>query len=242
MTSGDEKTRKTKAVRRKPAVAIADQTTRRVKAVKRRAPERETPSTNLLPPEALKAKSFRFLETNLGFGFQSDLTTDRYEVQLPDCTPLLFTPRRFSLLPGWKFEVRDMHDMPRFSLHLGLHKLVMRRMEVRDPDGVEIVRFEQRFSMLTVEFDILDPDGHLLFKLFQPSSAYTTYEIRSGEAVVARLSKDRRPPVKGLREVVDFVDAFRVDITSSLLDDRDRIVLIAAAIFMDRLYQSGERD
>lgn len=196
----------------------------------------------LLPPEALKERTFRFLETNLGWGLQSDLTTDRYEVQLRDRTPVLYTPRQFSVLPGWHFEVRDLSDVLRFTLSLGLQKLVMRKLTVFTPEGEELGRLEQRFSLMEVKFDILNPDGSLRFTLYQPGERYTEYEIRDGDFCMARISKDRLPPAKGLREVMKFEDAFRVDLESSTLDERDRVLIIAAAIFMDRLFHTGEKD
>lgn len=232
MTDGG-KTRKVKAVQRKPS--IADQNTRPVKAVKRKPR-----SLGLLPEEALTSKSYRFLETNLGLGFKSDLTTDRYEVQLEDHSAVLFTPQKFSLLPGWYFEVCDMYEVVRFTLSLGLQKLVMRKLTVRTPEGEEIGRLEQRFSMMEVKFDILNPDGSVRFTLFQPAEQFTVYEIRVDEFCVARISKDRPAPMKGVRDVLRFEDAFRVDLESSSLDEVDRVLIIAAAIFMDRVFHTGE--
>lgn len=196
----------------------------------------------LLPPEALEQKCFRFLETNLGWGLQTNLTTDRYEVQSRDRTPLLYTPRLFSVLPGWHFEVRDMSDVLRFTLSLGLQKLVMRKLTVFTPEGEELGRLEQRFSLMEVKFDILNPDGSLRFTLYQPAERYTVYEIRDGEFCVARISKDRPPRAKSMRDVMKFEDAFRVDLESSTLDECDRVLIIAAAIFMDRIFHSGDSD
>ena len=196
----------------------------------------------LLPPEALAQKCFRFLETNLGWGLQTNLTTDRYEVQASDRTPLLYTPRLFSVLPGWHFEVRDMSDVLRFTLSLGLQKLVMRKLTVFTPEGEELGRLEQRFSLMEVKFDILNPDGSLRFTLYQPAERYTVYEIREGDFCMARISKDRPPRAESLRDAMKFEDAFRVDLESSTLDERDRVLIIAAAIFMDRIFHSGESD
>ena len=235
--SDDETTRKVKSVRRKTQTPVTDQPTRKVKAVQRRPAPR---SLGLLPPEALKEKCFRFLETNLGWGLQTSHTPNRYEVQLTDRTPLLYTPRQFSMLPGWHFEVRDMSDVLRFTLTLGLQKLVMRKLTVFTPGGEELGRLEQRFSLMEVKFDVLNPDGSLRFTLYQPGERFTEYEIRDGDFCVARISKDRPAPVEGLRDLMKFEDAFRVDLESSTLDERDRVLIIAAAIFMDRLFQSDD--
>lgn len=234
--SDDGTTRKVKAVRRKAATPVGEQATRRVKAVKRPPPA--PASRGLLPVEALKAKCFRFLETKPAWGFQSDFTTNRYEVQLGDRTPVLYTPRRLSLLPGWRFEVRDLGDVPRFTLSLGLQKLVMRKLTVFTPGGEELGRLEQRFTMMEVKFDLLNPDGSLRFTLYQPAEKYTVYEIRHGDFCVARISKDRAPPMKGLGDLLRFEDAFRVDLESSTLDEVDRVLIIAAAIFMDRVFHT----
>lgn len=229
-----------KAVRRRAATPIAEQATRKVQAVKRKRPA--PVSLGLLPDEALKARCFRFLETNLGGGRQSSLTTNRYEVQLDDRTPVLYTPQRFSLLPGWSFEARDLDGVLRFTLSLGLQKLVMRKLTVFTPEGEELGRLEQRFSMMEVKFDILKPDGSLRFTLYQPAEKYTVYEIRAGDFCVARISKDRAPPVEGLRDLLRFEDAFRVDLESTALDEVDRVLIIAAAIFMDRVFHTGKHD
>lgn len=237
MTDGG-KTRKVKAVARKTQTAIADQATRPVKAVKRKP----VSSLGLLPGEALNARCFRFLETNLGWGVKSDLTTDRYEVQLEDRSAVLYTPQKLSLLPGWHFEVRDMSEVLRFTLSLGLQKLVMRKLTVFTPEKEELGRLEQRFSLMEVKFDILNPDGSIRFTLYQPAEKFTVYEIRDGDFCVARISKDQPPPMKGIRDVMKFEDAFRVDLESSTLDERDRVLIIAAAIFMDRVFHTGEDD
>ena len=231
MTDGG-KTRNVKAVQRRAKTPVAEQATGPVKAV-RRAPK----PLGLLPEDALKGSSFRFLETNPGWGIS---TTDRYEVQLADRTPVLYTPQKFSLLPGWHFEVRDMRDALLFTLSLGLKKLVMRKLTVFTPEAEELGRLEQRFSLLEVKFDILNPDGSLRFTLYQPAAKYTSYDIRDGDFQVARIAKDALPPRKARRGMVK--DAFRVDFESSTLDERDRVLIIAAALFMDRVFHTGEDD
>lgn len=234
--SDDERTRKVKAVHRKPQNTVANEATRPVKAVKRRATK-----LGLLPEAALTARAFRFLETNLGWGFESDFTTHRYEVQLDDRTPILQAPPRFSLLPGWRFELLDLADRPRFTLSLGLQKLVMRTLTVLAPDGEVLGRLEQRFSLMDVKFDILNPDGSTHFTLYQPSDVFTRYEVRVRDACVARISKDRPDRTRGFRDMMAFEDAFKVELESSLLDERDRVLLIASAIFMDRVFHTGKR-
>ena len=236
MSDDDGATRKVKAVKRK--TPIADQATRRVQAVKRKP---KPVSLGLLPEEAMKGSTFRFLETNLGWGFKSDLTTDRYEIQLNDRTPVLQLPPDFSLfLPGWHFDVCDMAGTVRFTLSLGLQKLVMRKLTVCDAEGSELGRIEQRFSLMEVKFDIVNPDGSLRFEIFQPAEKFTVYEIREKDFVIARISKDRPAPMKGIKEVLNFEDAFRVDLESKLIDERDRVLIIAAAIFMDRVFHTTE--
>ena len=165
---------------------------------------------------------------------------DDAHIMAGESTPLLYTPRQFSMLPGWHFEVRDMSDVLRFTLTLGLQKLVMRKLTVFTPGGEELGRLEQRFSLMEVKFDVLNPDGSLRFTLYQPGERFTEYEIRDGDFCVARISKDRPAPVEGLRDLMKFEDAFRVDLESSTLDERDRVLIIAAAIFMDRLFQSDD--
>jgi hypothetical protein len=234
----DGKTRKVKAVQRKKATPITEQATREVKAVKRKPPKPE--SLGLLPEEALSSRVYRFLETNLGWGFKSDLTTDRYEVQLNDRSPVLYTPQRFSLFPGWSFEVRDTSGELRFKLSLGLQRLVMRKLTILTPDDQELGRLEQRFSLMEVKFDILNPDGSVRFTLYQPAEAFTVYEILDQGFCVARISKDQAPERKELRDMASFEDAFRVDLESDTLDEIDRVLIISAAIFMDRVFHTGE--
>jgi len=92
------------------------------------------------------------------------------------------------------------------------------------------------------KFQRPNPDGPSRFTLDQPAGKYTVYGIRDGACCVARISKDKPPPMKGLRDVLKFEDAFRVDLESSSLDERDRVLIIAAAIFMDRVFHTGEKD
>jgi hypothetical protein len=61
----DGETRKVRAVRRKKASSVADAPTRAVKAVRRRTvPNAAAAPLGLLPTAALKARTFRFVESN----------------------------------------------------------------------------------------------------------------------------------------------------------------------------------
>lgn len=235
----DQRTRKVRAVQRKAKAPVADVPTRRVKAVRRKAePNLNAPPEGLLPQEALKAKTFRFVESNNNWG--SGFTTDAYEVQLSDRTPVLRSPRRFEMFPGWRFELRDLEGSLRFTLELGRKKLVLDTLEVTAPDGEVIARIEQRPTLMEVKFDIFDGKGRERFLLFQAAAGYTSYDVLERGFRVARISKDKAPPVKNFFTLDGFVDAFRVDLDSALLDERDRVTLIAAALFMDRIYFTGE--
>ena len=155
---------------------------------------------------------------------------------------MLYARQRFSFFSGWKFEVRDLDDGVRFKLSLGLQKLLMRKLTVSTPEGEELGRFEQRFTLMEVKFDILRPDGSLRFTLYQPAERYTVYEIRDGDFCVARISKDRLPTAQDMPRHLNFKDAFRVDLESTTLDDVDRVLILSAAIFMDRVFHSGKND
>ncbi len=238
--SDDGTTRKVKPVRRRVATPVAEQATRPVKAVKRRPPA--PAPRGLLPAEALQGSCYRFVETNLGWGRKTSLTTNRYEVQLGDRTPVLYTPQRFSLSPGWRFEVRDLRDALRFTLQLGLHKLVMRKLTVRTPGGEVLGRLEQRFSLMEVKFEVLNPDGSLRFTLYQPAEKHTAYDICRGDAWVAHIARDEAPPMVGPGDMLRFEDAFRVDLATSTVDEVDRVLIIAATLFMDRVFHTGDMD
>ncbi len=235
----DEKTRPARAVRRRPAASsIADVPTRKVQAVQRRAPASTPMPRGLLPREASTTRCFRFLETR-GL-LQSGFTTDRYDVSDDEGAVFLQVARSFSLFPGRRLELIDLEGNLRFSMIRRRRNLVLNDLDVYAPDELLLARFEQRFTGFEVKFDIFDTDGALRFHLFQPQEVATRFDVLVGETVVATIGKDSRPITDDVVEFLRFVDAFRVDLHSRHLDERDRVILLAAALFLDRVFFTGK--
>lgn len=133
--------------------------------------------------------------------------------------------RRFELLvygPAREIALRVVHPF----------RWVFKRLEVQGADGRPIGAVQQRFSVLKKSFDVEDARGRAVIQvrsgLFRP----WRFDFERNGRMVARVEK-RWSGV--LSEAFTDRDNFRVTFDPALGDD-ERLVVLAAAIFVDLRY------
>jgi hypothetical protein len=238
MADDDEKTKPVRAVQRRAApTPIADLPTGPMRAVKRRSPAPAS-GPGLLPKEARQETCFHFVERSTVL--RASTTSDRYEVFLRDGRQVLHVPATNQLLKGRRLEFHDEHQRVRFTVVHSLRKLVLNDLAIFDDADAPLGRITQHLTAREVKFDVLDARDALRFTLFQAADEHTRYEVRDGDFVVATLARERPDTRARGRWAWLTVDAFRVELHSSTLDETDRILLLSAGLFMDRLFSDQE--
>lgn len=227
----DDKTRPVKAVQRRSS-SVSEAATRKVKAVKRRPP---VVQARWLSAEVQGSSVYRFIE-RLG------LRASPYDVTLGGEEVVLRALPRTTLLAGWHYDFVDLHEQPLFSVRRGLHKLIFHELTVLDADGSPLARFRQKPSVLSVHFEVSDAAGEPRFDLRQPANTTTRFTLERGGVPAAQLARDYRKWDGSLKQAITVRDAFKAMELNAALDELDRVVVLAAALFMDRLYFTDDHD
>jgi uncharacterized protein YxjI len=173
------------------------------------------------------------------FGFE---TRNKYELRTPDDRVVGFAAEQAKGLLAvlgrmvfghWRtFEVH-VFDAGRNLLFRAVHpfRFFFQRLEVSSADGRALGALQQRFSILSKEFDVEDASGTVVLRmrsgLFRP---WTFPFLREGNEV-ARVEKKWGGL---LREAFTDADTFRVVLGQTSGDER--ALLIAAAVFVDLQY------
>lgn len=224
---GERETRLVKAVQRKPAAAVANVETRRVKAVKRRA-------ARLLPAALLEANALWFSEVS-----RLNFTGNDYEIGLGPRSPELLAESRLHVFRGWRYDFTEA-GVTRFSMSRKSQLLVFAGLKVFDAEKKVLGEFHQRATGFSVHFDVVDAAGTVRLSVRQPADVWTEFTVWRGDRRLAELFRCDRPG-SSLFEADRVVDAFRLEFHGPT-DEVDRALIIAAGIFLDRLYFSrGDR-
>jgi uncharacterized protein YxjI len=109
---------------------------------------------------------------------------------------------------------------------------ILQRLEVALESGRPLGALQQRFSIFYKRFDVLDANGRVTMQVASPFFRPWTFSFQRDGREVARIEKKWSGL---LREMFTDADRFRVVFVDSL--DRDeRLLLLAAAIFIDLRY------
>jgi uncharacterized protein YxjI len=93
---------------------------------------------------------------------------------------------------------------------------------------------QQRFAWLNKKFDFLDTRGRVVMTMTSPLWKIWTFPIKKGDRDVSVIEKKWSGLAK---ELFTDADNFRVRFSESkLLTADDRLLLLAAAVFIDLLY------
>jgi uncharacterized protein YxjI len=140
------------------------------------------------------------------------------------------------LLAGhWRrFEVHFFDPARQLALR-AVHpfRFFFQRLEVSRADGRLLGIVQQRLSLLSKRFDVLDASGQLLLTVSSPVWRPWTFSFEHQGRDVARVEKKWSGL---LREAFTDADRFRVQFSSSELGADERALVLAAAVFIDVQY------
>lgn len=222
-----------------------DDETRPVRAVRKRIEEQETKlrpavvrrnSPRLLPTEIAGTTVVRSVERSKLL--RTDLSTDTYHFE--NGALVASAPWRL-LFHRWRFDFHDADGKLRFWFERGLRRLLFNQLEVFDANDVLLGRFEQQLSGLEVHFEVFDADGKPRFSLKQPAGTYASYFATFDGAELGRIGPERVEWDGSAKQALTTEDALRIEFNNEA-DELDRVLLIAGAVFMDRIYSTGKNE
>jgi len=222
-----------------------DDETRPVRAVRKRIEEQETKlrpavarrnSQRLLPTEVAATNVVRSVERSRLL--RTDLSTDTYHFE--NGALVARAPWRL-LFHRWRFDFVDADGKLRFWFERKLKRLIFNGLEVFDANNALLGRFEQQLSGLDVHFEVFDAEGEQRFSLKQPAGTYASYFATRDGAELGRIAPDRVEWDGSAKQTLTVEDALKIEFNNAA-DEVDRVLLIAGAVFMDRIYSTGKNE
>ncbi|MCB0394941.1 MAG: hypothetical protein KDD25_10295 [Bdellovibrionales bacterium] len=107
------------------------------------------------------------------------------------------------------------------------------RIEVRDQRNQLIGSLQQRFSILSKNFDVEDAFGRAVMTVRSPVWKFWTFVFKRGPQEVGRVEKKWSGL---LNEVFTDRDHFRVSFSPSVSDSNSRLLQLSAGLFVDLQY------
>jgi uncharacterized protein YxjI len=143
---------------------------------------------------------------------------------------LAFLARMF--FGHWRtFEIHFFDEARQLVLR-ALHpfRFFFQRLEVSSADGRLIGAIQQRFSLLSKRFDVMDASGRVLLTVSSPIWRPWSFAFERQERTLARVEKKWSGL---LREAFTDADRFRVTFDSGELGPDERSLVLAGALFID---------
>jgi len=171
-------------------------------------------------------------------------TRNKYEIQGAQGQPVGYAAEQSTGIVGalmrqlmghWReFEIH-IFDVHRQLLLVAHHpfRFFFQRLEVRQKDGTPIGAIQQRFALLYKKFDVVDSRGRLLCQMEAPFWRIWTFPIFKMGREVASIKKKWSGLLK---EAFTDADNFRVEFADPTLDERERALVMVAALFVDLVY------
>lgn len=144
-----------------------------------------------------------------------------------------FLTRQF--LGHWRtFEI-FIFDQNREIVFKCLHpfRFIFNRFEVYNVTGEPLGVLQQRFSIFSRRFDVLDRRQNIIFQMVSPLIRFWTFKFLRRGSEVARIEKKWSGL---LSEGFTDKDNFRLSIKDPNLDSDTRILLMASCLFVDLMY------
>lgn len=175
------------------------------------------------------------------FGFE---TRNKYEISDANGATLGFAAEQSRSLIGFIFRQLFGHwrrfDILIFSAQRqplyrarNRFRIWFTRLEVSKTDETPLGAIQKRFSFISKKFDIQDPTGQVLMTVRSPFWRIWTFPVKT-------LGKERAVIRKkwagALTELLLDKDRFRVDFTDTAMIQDHRVLLLAAALFIDLEY------
>ncbi len=134
--------------------------------------------------------------------------------------------RRFSI---------TFFDENRQPLFVARHPFswLFQRLEISKADGFPIGTLQQRFAFLGRRFDVLDAQGQLLFEMRSGFFRAWTFPFFRNETQVAVVEKKFAGM---LSELFTDADNFRIQFSGANLSSAERMLIVAASVFIDLQY------
>jgi uncharacterized protein YxjI len=175
------------------------------------------------------------------FGFES---RNKYEVSRADRSPIAFIAEQSKGLMGllgrqffghWRSFELHIYTAQRQQVMTARHpfRWFFQRLDVRDHAGRPIGAVQQRFAIFSKKFDVEAPDGHVLFEMRSPLWKIWTFPfLRNGQEVACLRKK-----WSGLfAEALMDKDNFEIEFADPGLRNDERLLMLAASIFVDLQY------
>jgi hypothetical protein len=115
----------------------------------------------------------------------------------------------------------------------------LQRLEVVGDNGRLLGALEQRFTFFSRQFDIWGPDGELIATAVGPFWRPWTFRLSRAGIDIAVVRKQWGGL---LSEAFTDKDVFGVEIIDAPMSGRERLMLLAAAVFVDLMYFERKAD
>jgi len=174
------------------------------------------------------------------FGFE---TRNKYAISTPDRQEVLYAAEQRSGILGmlalyflghWRSFDIAFFDTARQEAFRAHHpfRFFFQRLEVA-AGGRPVGALQQRWAWLTKRFDVLDADGNVLFEMRSGFFKVWTFPFFRGETQVAVIEKKWSGV---LTEMFTDKDNFRVAFMDPSITAEQRMLILAAAVFVDLQY------
>lgn len=175
------------------------------------------------------------------FGFE---TRNKYEIVAEDGSVVAFAAEQQKGALGFLFR-QWLGHWRSFEIHVfsALRKPVLivrhpfrfffKRLEVCDANGRFLGAIQQRFSILTKKFEVENEAGTVVMQVASPFWKIWTFPfVQNGEEVASVKKKWAGLFSEGFTDKDNFI----VEFGSSRLDEKSRVLVLAAALFIDLRY------
>lgn len=175
------------------------------------------------------------------FGFE---TRNKYEVATPDGQVIGFAAEQQKgvlgfvmrqILGHWRSFDIHMFDAGRQPVGHANHpfRWIFQRLDIFDDKGKKLGGLQQRFALLHKKFDVEGRDGRLKMTVYSSFWRIWTFPFMAHGKEVARVEKKWSCLLK---ETFLDADNFHISYTDPKLSRDDRLLLMAAAFFIDLQY------
>jgi uncharacterized protein YxjI len=144
-----------------------------------------------------------------------------------------FLARQF--LGHWRKFTVAFFDNERKEIMRAIHpfRFFFQRLDIEDVSGRYMGGLQQRFSILSKKFDVLNHKGEVVMEMSSPIWKIWTFPVFHNEQEVACIQKKWSG---FLSEMFTDKDKFLVEFKASDLSEDERRVLLAASVFIDLQY------
>lgn len=179
------------------------------------------------------------------FGFE---TRNKYSILDAQKQPVAFAAEQQKGVLGFlfrqylghwrKFDIQffDQDKQPFMNAHHPF-KFFFQRFEITY-QGKYIGALQQRFGIFSKKFDIEDAQGNIIMNMNSGFFKFWTFPILQKEIEVAKIQKKWSG---GLTELFTDKDTFMVELGSTL-NNETKLIILAAAIFVDLQYFENKAD